>query len=895
MTVLLCQIVLMAGPMPVAGDEVAILTEQLDQRTANTKTFLLSDGGYTAVHYETADGWESIDNSLETVTYRQNAGGSMSDASLLDRAGAAVGLVQTKTYYTNRNNSFKVSLPQTMTADSPVMVQQDNHLLGFALTGQTVSAAADYVTADAEVQHQAQLQQKLAAAIPEEQAQLTFDEGLRHPHASSTLQYAEVLPDMDVSYTLSGQSLKESIIFNTVPTQSAYTYQLQYTNLTPALQEDGAVNFYAPDAGEDDEPVFVIQAPYMFDGTDASTTAVAVTLTPTATGCLYTLQPDMAWLQDAARVYPVTLDPTVYTSRESADIEDNGVNEYNPTTNYYTTNRMYVGSNYANGRGYESRAYVRFKNLPQINATDYYIRYAGLDLTHYAVADYQSADNNQYEIYKVGNYNWNSQTITWNTQKNYVFSGTPVRFTSDKDDADGKERVVITDFVRSWYTGSANNGIVIKPRTVDNTKTNRTCYVSSDIGVDNINARPVIVIDYYVGSPTAGITSGQKYYIRNVSSGMYLKADNTPLAQLYQSFHSTSVDNYLRWIVVYLGGGVYSFVYDKDNDGTVNDAEDLYMGISSSQDEEGRKVEVYTPTYSRGQTFRIIRNEEKYYQTLPEDVSNIHPDKAYLYESIFDNSYSIQPLCSDTRYVSLSVGGRRQESVTINLRGKEEDSHTWRWIFTQSIPSKKAKCFGGLFYLDPVDWAGELKHAEVRMAARGLNVMGYNARPFTYVDKEHFYNAAVGEDVLVFSCHGGWNSLQYVGDNVSTDFDIVPYATGQGNEITFSEMGINNVDLIIFLACNTAQRVDEGKNICDIATDDIQSNGLPFAKCAIGWEQTTSASEDEVEWLRRFMWLMRQGKTVAQALEELNDTYSSYTYLREARAFGNDQITLYNE
>lgn len=236
---------------------------------------------------------------------------------------------------------------------------------------------------------------------------------------------------------------------------------------------------------------------------------IAVAVTPTATGCIYTLTPDQEWLNDPSRVYPVTIDPTATTSTAAADIEDNGVNQSNPTTNYMTVNRMYVGSNLSGSTAQESRIYIRFPRHASIKTTAY-ISKAVMHLDHYPTTSYQTADNNTLDVYEVGDYNWNTSTITWNSQSSYVFT---TRYASAVTDADNtKETFNITKLVRKWYSNNgSNNGLVIKPRSKDTTKTNRTCYLSSDCDYSYVEKRPRIVITYYPAKTLDVPQIGQQY------------------------------------------------------------------------------------------------------------------------------------------------------------------------------------------------------------------------------------------------------------------------------------------------------------------------------------------------------------------------------------------------
>lgn len=840
--------------LQVNGEETDALTEDVFRRTAQTKTFRMSDGGYTAVmyaepvHYQNELGeWEDIDNSLRSIALKKDAEKATmaTTASVLDKIGAAVGLAETKPYLQNTNNSFKVSLPQEMSNENPVFVESDGHAIGFTLLEDTRVSAVD-LTAENEQQELTRYEQKMAVATAEEQVELSMNEEMRLPNVTSEVKYAQVRPAVDVTYAVSGQSLKEAIIFNEMPRQaSTFTYRMEYESLNPILQENGAVHFYEMTAGEGDEPVFIIQSPFMFDCMDDMSSDIAVTLTPTATGCLYTLQPDMAWLQDSARVYPVTLDPTVTTSKAAVDIEDNGVNAYNPTTNYITTNRMYVGSNYADGKGYESRVYIRFKNLPEIPSTAY-IRYAALTLVHYSTASYQTADNNTFDIYDVGSNNWNTNTITWNTQKNYTFGSKITSFTSDKDDSDGKETAVITSLVQKWYKSSSNNGLVIKPRSVDNTKTNRTCYVSSDIGSDYTDSRPVITIYYYEGDPTPGIDSNAVYYIRNVSTGLYLQSGTEASDALTQNYYKSSRATKLQWRVTYLGGGCYNFV-PQINTG-------LRLGVVSSDDVENRTVEVYTPTHSRGQTFRIYKNAGSL------------------------NSYRIQPLCSETRVISLATPYERNSTTKVQLRTWKTSRHEGRWIFTKTPATKKAKAFGGVFYLPKYGW----DHEGERIVTRGLNQLGYDAVPYIEPDEQSYSDNMQKAEVVYALCHGHPEGLYF------ETFEYRCSPVNDGSDYTLiQELDLSNVKLMILYACNTAaaDQSGDGKNICQV----LQDMG---ADCVIGWEQILYVGDLDREWMKKFLQKMNAGKTVSTAVNELNDLYRENNDIKEAKMFGNGNLTL---
>lgn len=96
--------------------------------------------------------------------------------------------------------------------------------------------------------------------------------------------------------------------------------------MSAVLEDDNSVTFY-DEAGES---VFVIASPFMFDSGEGYSTDISVTLEQTNTGCRYILTPDREWLKSQERVFPITLDPTIYTTQSTNYIHDNGVQQSDP-------------------------------------------------------------------------------------------------------------------------------------------------------------------------------------------------------------------------------------------------------------------------------------------------------------------------------------------------------------------------------------------------------------------------------------------------------------------------------------------------------------------------------------------------------------------------------------
>ena len=545
-------------------------------------------------------------------------------------------------------------LPNTFKGNAQIHVDYLGNSISFAPVGMVANPTANVVaTADVHSKKNALLTRAMSADTEAERKALIKESSVLVANQTSSLAYANAYANTHLTYEINGQKLKESIILTAPTTQQGFSFAFTYTELTPVVQEFGAVHFYAADQ-PDGEPVFIIEAPYMEDANTQEDTLcmdIDVTVTPTATGCIYTMTPDAEWLNDPARVYPITIDPTLYTVQSSAAIQDNGVNQYNPTTNYVTVNRMYVGSNHDGSKAYESRIYIRFPRISDI-PTNAFINKATMYLYRHETSSYQSAANNIINVFEVGGYNWDTYSITWNSQKDYSFGSNPVAQTPvDIASSSGKIRdeYNVTSLVRKWYsTTASNNGLVLKPNTLDATKTNRVCYYSSDYTVTG--KMPHIEVEYFTGSETPGISDGSSYFIRNKYSNKYMEVKNsggTGSAIIQSSFDGAANQ---QWRVNYESGGVYSFSPMHNTN--------LKLDVINATDADGQNTQAFVDTGYSAQLFRIYSNG--------------------------DGTYRIISAISETRALDIE-GPSTADGAAVQIWTWDSTANQMKWYFEESV------------------------------------------------------------------------------------------------------------------------------------------------------------------------------------------------------------------
>lgn len=261
--------------------------EEVEKRDANTKVFKRKDGSYTAIlspqplHYEENGAWKEIDNTLERKT------------------------VDGRQVLQNRQNAFRVSLPEAVTGKDPVSVTKAGYTLSFTM--QEVSGGAS-----ASVKQPSRAEKKAAQEAPEAVQEAKLE------RQSASLVYKDVQPDTDVEYTVLPQSVKENIILQKAPDGDVlYRFQIRAEGLTAVQKEDNSISF-EDKAGE---AIFLLPAPFLYDASHAVSTDVAVSLSGKNGTYTLTYTPSKEWLAADERVYPVVLDPIVETNVASG-IED---------------------------------------------------------------------------------------------------------------------------------------------------------------------------------------------------------------------------------------------------------------------------------------------------------------------------------------------------------------------------------------------------------------------------------------------------------------------------------------------------------------------------------------------------------------------------------------------
>lgn len=403
--------------------------------TQNSRTYQLSDGSLRDVVYpgavnyqDQSSAWQSIDNSLI--------------------ASAASGYA-----YENKANSLKLFLPSDI-GKTPVRVTSGASWVTFGLRGA---------------------------------------QGTPSVANSTVATYAGVLPGVSVSYAAIGASVKESVVLAS-PAAAAQPLVFDVATsagLTPKPTGLGALAFLDSTG----KTAFSFAEPSMQDASNAESgysTAVSYTVVGApGGGWTVTLVPKQSFLLDAARQWPVTVDPTV----TAADTQDCYITSgVNANDNYCTATAAKIRVGYQSSDAEKRRGLVQF-DVSAIPAQSTVLD-AQFGMNLQAAT---TTNSDSYDVYAL-THSW-TNGATWNKYDGTNSWTAGGSFDTTKTYATlaiagstlGFKYWYPTGLVQGWVDGLfANDGLLLRQRS--ETTTNLLDFTS----MENANSTlwPKLTVDY---------------------------------------------------------------------------------------------------------------------------------------------------------------------------------------------------------------------------------------------------------------------------------------------------------------------------------------------------------------------------------------------------------------
>ncbi len=416
--------------------------EDVSRRGRDAKVFMLGpSGGVSAtygsrVHKKSPDGnWDDIDNTL----------------------------VPTQDSYSLRDGAFELRLPET--AGSGESVLSEN--------GYTLSWHWEEISAS-------------RAKILDATDQALLDNPFYLPKLTSKLSYENTYAYADLLVTVTTVGVKEDVILKSPEAPFSYTISLDIGSLHAKQNGTHTVSLYDAEGRE----VYRVAAPCMTDADGESSESVSLILSEAnGTRLVLDLSGDREWLSAPERVYPVTLDPYIYTVTDEDSIADTYITSAFPNQTYGGMGSFFIGRESIYGI---CRALIRF-DLPELSKGDTVVG-AVLSLTQYAPAVSPIDASPELDVYRAAA-SWGSLSATWNTKRSNYDSSRLYDMTTATN-ASSIQSFYLTELVKSWYNGTeTNNGIFLKWQGDESGAYTRVRYFSSDYaGLSHYF--PVIMISF---------------------------------------------------------------------------------------------------------------------------------------------------------------------------------------------------------------------------------------------------------------------------------------------------------------------------------------------------------------------------------------------------------------
>lgn len=306
----------------------------------------------------------------------------------------------------------------------------------------------------------------------------------------NTIIYKDVFPNMDLAYTINGDTLKEDFIVYTNPNLSEITYSMKLRGLAfeKKIEESVGYNedtgeetkqtiesgiFFDPETGEE---IFSLADFSMIDSNGKSSAAMEWDYTQIGDEYVLRLYLDTAFMEADSTSYPVIIDPTI---QGPAVTYDTYASQLYPDNNYYLNASLRTGKDTTYG---VRRTFIKW-TLPAL-ADEYPI--ISSDIYLYKSSNSGSTNLNAFHV----NTTWSSSTLTWTNSPNCDTS-----YAAYSGSWSGNWYVIdITNLTSRWDCGMYSNyGVKIYDDVESSTSVWSTFY-SSDYGTTSYNPKLVITL-----------------------------------------------------------------------------------------------------------------------------------------------------------------------------------------------------------------------------------------------------------------------------------------------------------------------------------------------------------------------------------------------------------------
>ena len=262
-------------------EESKIVKELTNERTENSKEFLLEDGTKMIaqynepVHYKDSKGkWVEYNNTL-----------SEDKTASPDEAGDSS--------YTNKSSDISVNLSNKAKSKNMISLQSNGYKISWGYDNAGKSKA------DVKKNNE-----KTSGN----------DKFTTLKNITTETLYKDVFSDVDLQYFVTTTGIKENIILKSSKSQNEFTLNYKIPNLTAKQKGDKTITL----SNKDGKEIYTISAPYMYDAKGSTSTQMKIEIVKQKGSNLQVkLTADYAFIHTIGRAFPVTIDPEITTKTGS--------------------------------------------------------------------------------------------------------------------------------------------------------------------------------------------------------------------------------------------------------------------------------------------------------------------------------------------------------------------------------------------------------------------------------------------------------------------------------------------------------------------------------------------------------------------------------------------------
>ena len=645
-------------PLTATFDEVNveqgnIIGEDKNLRDEYTKYFI-TDTGCTLiaqypvpVHYKNDNGdYVNYDNSLIS-SQAMNTEATFDEATLDE----VEGLYDT---FENKDSDSRVSHFKKSGKSKLIEITKDGYTISWGYSGAKV--------VDAKVQ-----EYESAGELSGDDAYLSVF------NLSSKVIYENIYNNIDLEVINSTTGVKENLILKDSNVKNVFKIKYSIGDLIAESVDEQTIEL--KDAAG--KIVYTISAPYMKDGNDEVSDALELKILSNNNGKLSVkLTADKAWLKDKSRVYPVVVDPVFGYRADPEGVDCTFIESKDPYTPNGNEQSVYVGTDV---NDHEIRTLVKVNNLEnliqqkRINMGDmiisasvqFYLWSEDLFTTSY-VGAYEITDE------------WFVNDVTWDDFGTGGYDADNLIDYKKFDSTTAAEWISwdITELVKKWYSGSANNGFMLK--MVDGTPVNQCIDLCSSNFDDKANleegtVRPLFNIAFqnnkgiesYWDYTTIDCGKAGTAYINDYSGNLVFCM---PLA----STTSITLPAELSYIYnSYFAGQKYTTTSPHTGRGWKMNVQQTLFETTSALLGENQSLYPYVYTDADGTEHYFQKKGDKY---CDEDGLNLElfvEDDHYKiidtdnnYSWIFDDAGRLTTICDESdNEVKINLNGKNIESI----------------------------------------------------------------------------------------------------------------------------------------------------------------------------------------------------------------------------------------